>query len=899
MKKHNIILESNVEPKDKNVLWLQGNKLKKFGKTGWEDITEGGVVTTDRIENGAVTTDKIATNAFDSTLSKSEKIAPANIVGNKITMLDEKVDALALGKFYGYFPDSMSFPTDVSIPGYAYVRLDNSYKIWNFSGESWSDSGVSIDENDVIITTDRIADGAVTTEKIATTAFDDTLSVSGKIAPADVVGEKLTELEKNLIGIPDFEKNYSLVEYSNIVIETIPEGSTILSISSIQDDSWFAFKKADDNSTSSEITIKGANGFANSRWHKANVDKFTFPLTLVGGNAKWIRTNITQSVTITFKGADGKLSVLESNVFNAIKENANKLILLTGMGASSVDAHAINVGDVYYNTTTKLLRKRITIEGDFETIDYIDGAIYTCDDNLYTWNGSDLVVASKGKLQVINERIDSVVKELNESQEQIGKIEGVGVVKEVFNLAVVAKKQNDVTSYLSDGEYGVATANASGSARGLYYNNKGTIERVDGWHDDVNHKLNEMLFNYNGQQLKFDDFWRLVDIQRRTLIRIAPCQIEQDYTIAHYTDVWDCSADSNGLYSVMKQCYDFLDALMAGYPTIITKYDPMLSSDSADAKAFSEMKAYMSSKGFDDYPIYAKGIAEGDYTIGSYTNKHILETPAYKTYIYKVSNPSLKAIADNLGLNPKKVVYIQAACHAPEFGGSIAVCNFVKYLLSGNKTATQLLMNFDFYVIPVLEGYSTLHGSYVNALGVNVNRNYPTPTWRPYSSDYGLASGDQFATNIACGMIEVVKPDVAIDTHCLTTNLTLGVARSPFKGAADSIMYAASGLIQALVTEYPEYFGASQIYPIMELGHHINDAGEGSGSTAGSYFFYKGVECYSLCEVLSMVNFYVKDDGTLGSRVNENTLYNSDTIDMSEFILRTITTALCKYRMTW
>lgn len=44
------------------------------------------------------------------------------------------------------------------------------------------------------ITTDRIEDGAVTSEKIATSAFDDTLSVSGKIAPADVVGEKITDL---------------------------------------------------------------------------------------------------------------------------------------------------------------------------------------------------------------------------------------------------------------------------------------------------------------------------------------------------------------------------------------------------------------------------------------------------------------------------------------------------------------------------------------------------------------------------------------------------------------------------------------------------------------------------------------------------------------------------------
>ena len=45
------------------------------------------------------------------------------------------------------------------------------------------------------ITTERIENGAVTTEKIATSAFDSTLSVSGKIAPADVVGEKLTELK--------------------------------------------------------------------------------------------------------------------------------------------------------------------------------------------------------------------------------------------------------------------------------------------------------------------------------------------------------------------------------------------------------------------------------------------------------------------------------------------------------------------------------------------------------------------------------------------------------------------------------------------------------------------------------------------------------------------------------
>lgn len=98
MKRHNVILESSIEPKDKNVLWLHGKKLKKFGKTGWEDI------------------------------------------GN---------EALALGAFHGYFPDSASLPTDVTTPGYAYVGLNNPYEIWKFNGELWSDSGTHIDVNDV------------------------------------------------------------------------------------------------------------------------------------------------------------------------------------------------------------------------------------------------------------------------------------------------------------------------------------------------------------------------------------------------------------------------------------------------------------------------------------------------------------------------------------------------------------------------------------------------------------------------------------------------------------------------------------------------------------------------------------------------------------------------------
>ena len=327
MKRHNVILESNVESKDNNVLWLQGNKLKKFGNTGWENIVEGDVVTTDRIENGAVTTEKIATNAFDSTLSKSEKIAPANIVGNKITTLNEKVDALALGKFYGYFPDSSSFPTDVSIPVYAYVSLNNSYEIWNFSGESWSDSGVSIDENDVIITTDRIEDGAVTLEKIATSAFDSTLSVSGKIAPADVVGGKLTKLEEEILG----ELSASVTRYNSFqrrgeIIKHFSSGDKITLSASGTAVSNNIVVRYDDNKTN--ITILANNGKSSI----VTLSKDTTKLIFVCNDNT---ISVDGTILVKAKFADSIKSII-NDVKDELAEEKSRAILSEQTNAANI-----------------------------------------------------------------------------------------------------------------------------------------------------------------------------------------------------------------------------------------------------------------------------------------------------------------------------------------------------------------------------------------------------------------------------------------------------------------------------------------------------------------------------------------------------------------------------------
>lgn len=92
-----------------------------------------------------VTEDDVVVLYWDSSW---HKVSTGIASQAKLTELNEKVDALALGAFYGYFPDSSSLPVDVTTPGYAYVGSDNPYEIWNFNGESWSDSGTSIDMND-------------------------------------------------------------------------------------------------------------------------------------------------------------------------------------------------------------------------------------------------------------------------------------------------------------------------------------------------------------------------------------------------------------------------------------------------------------------------------------------------------------------------------------------------------------------------------------------------------------------------------------------------------------------------------------------------------------------------------------------------------------------------------
>lgn len=57
-----------------------------------------------------------------------------------LSILDDKVSGLALGKFYGFFPAAADLPAGDD-EGYAYVGASAPFTIYVFNGSSWRDSG--------------------------------------------------------------------------------------------------------------------------------------------------------------------------------------------------------------------------------------------------------------------------------------------------------------------------------------------------------------------------------------------------------------------------------------------------------------------------------------------------------------------------------------------------------------------------------------------------------------------------------------------------------------------------------------------------------------------------------------------------------------------------------------
>lgn len=103
-------------------------------------------------------------------------ITPAEYATQEeLAELELKVSNLS-GKYYGIFTSSSNLPNDAEQPGYAFVGTENPFAIWQFDGETWADSGATVEGITGEPGTDGVGFASVSTPSTADGTFTITLS---------------------------------------------------------------------------------------------------------------------------------------------------------------------------------------------------------------------------------------------------------------------------------------------------------------------------------------------------------------------------------------------------------------------------------------------------------------------------------------------------------------------------------------------------------------------------------------------------------------------------------------------------------------------------------------------------------------------------------------------------
>lgn len=141
-------------------------------------VEEGDYIAIDNQQDG---TQKVQfTNLFDSSLSQSDKIAPANTVGQQFTNTNTEITALRAAVGSPLKASTVAQMTDTN-KIYVYTGSESGYTAGNwyyYNGTAWASGGVY---NSIAIETDK------------------TLTVSDMAADAKVVGDDITNLKSALI----------------------------------------------------------------------------------------------------------------------------------------------------------------------------------------------------------------------------------------------------------------------------------------------------------------------------------------------------------------------------------------------------------------------------------------------------------------------------------------------------------------------------------------------------------------------------------------------------------------------------------------------------------------------------------------------------------------------------
>ncbi len=129
---------------------------------------------------------------------------------------------------------------------------------------------------------------------------------------------------------------------------------------------------------------------------------------------------------------------------------------------------------------------------------------------------------------------------------------------------------------------------------------------------------------------------------------------------------------------------------------------------------------------------------------------------------------------DAIPLSEREVVYLDGGTHSNEYSGVYFVTEWLQFLLEEyetNETAKWIVQNRHTFVVPMVNPDGSNAFGRLNAITVNINRNFPG-TWGTVSSDQpplnwpGPYVASEPETQAVVQLILDVRPDFVQSTHC-------------------------------------------------------------------------------------------------------------------------------------
>lgn len=360
--------------------------------------------------------------------------------------------------------------------------------------------------------------------------------------------------------------------------------------------------------------------------------------------------------------------------------------------------------------------------------------------------------------------------------------------------------------------------------------------------------------------------FRINELEKKPIIKSSQVRFDFEKSFKDMSDIFAEFNFTNKMYQedILEQIDAKFLSLLYSYPDLIRKYDAVTLANSTGLQL--------------EYPIYANGIkTEGTYKI----------TPAYKTYLWKISATDKKLTGD--GYTPKKKIFLIGGVHGNEKFAMYNLYAFAKLLVNcSDSNYYKLLASCDFYILPCLNGYGAYHTMRGNANNVNINRNYPTWLWNKndpnassryndlacdYTGDY---AGSEFETQLIIGCVKCISPDLVIDHHNYGEESSVQFY-THFGTNEDRILtnQCAIDVWQKLTENLPQYFGKG-------YGDNSVSILPSTVQTTSQWMTENGITSYTI-EISHCIHY---NNGDIIEDRNNKESFTSNVANIAEYTLR-------------